>query len=132
MFEKRGRVVIRPSDGQSLSADEVLEAALDAGALDVYEEEDGTHSVLTEFADTAAVSDALATSLRAEIASSDIIYDANEDTKAALSCDDDVASVIDFLDKLQEFSEVQAVHINAAKGDAGEEAWAELQRRLRA
>ena len=55
MFDRRGQIVV---DGERHDEDTVMEAALEAGALDV-ESEEGAYTVLTEVADFTAVQDGL-------------------------------------------------------------------------
>ncbi|HEX2204314.1 MAG TPA: YebC/PmpR family DNA-binding transcriptional regulator [Longimicrobium sp.] len=55
MFDRRGQITI---DGARYDEETVMEAALEAGALDV-ESEEGTFTVLTEVTDFNAVQDAL-------------------------------------------------------------------------
>ena len=55
MFDRRGQITI---DGEKYDEETVIEAALEAGALDV-ESDEGTYTVLTEVADFTAVQDAL-------------------------------------------------------------------------
>ncbi|HEU0299542.1 MAG TPA: YebC/PmpR family DNA-binding transcriptional regulator [Longimicrobium sp.] len=55
MFDRRGQITI---DGEKYDEDTVMEAALEAGALDV-ESDEGVHTVYTEVADFNAVQDAL-------------------------------------------------------------------------
>lgn len=129
MFEKRGQIVLTAQE-KAISADDVLEAALEAGALDVSEGSGGRHIIFTEPSSTSAVADALAASLGGEIANLDIVYSPNEDTMVGISDDVDASTVTAFLDALQDVSEVQAVHTNAAKGGMSDETWAELQRRV--
>ncbi len=55
MFDRRGQITI---DADKHDEETVMEAALEAGAIDV-ESEDGVHTVTTEVADFSAVQDAL-------------------------------------------------------------------------
>jgi YebC/PmpR family DNA-binding regulatory protein len=55
MFDRRGQIEV---DGERYDEETVMEAALEAGALDV-ESEEGTFTVLTEVADFTAVQDGL-------------------------------------------------------------------------
>ncbi|KAF2097075.1 YebC-like protein [Rhizodiscina lignyota] len=130
LFEKQGKVVLK--QGESIAtADEVLEQALDAGALDILEGEDSTHIVFTEPAATVAVSQSLSSSLNMEIASADIVWTPNEDTKVSFANSEEGENFSQFLDKLQEMSEVLAIHANIARsGVLSDEEWTDLQRRV--
>lgn len=129
MFEKKGRIVLR-AGGKALTADEVLESALESGALDTYEEGDGRHVVLTEPSSTFAISQSLAASLDAEIEASDIIWKPNEDTTALVGSDKDALALTEVLASIQEQPDVLAVYANIAKGAVSEPNWAELQSRI--
>lgn len=125
MFEKKGRIRFAKKDGVGL--DEVLEPALDAGALDVVEDEDGSVVVYTDPAQTVATGEALSKDAGLDIADSEILYDPNEDTLVPVD-DETVASNLGrFLDLLGEVNELQGVYLNWTKGSINEEVWAELQ-----
>lgn len=129
LFEKRGRVVFEKKDGVGL--DEVLEPALEAGALDVDEDADGRLLVVTEPGGTRAVGDAMTSALGLQIATSDIVWDPNGDTKVGLSDEDMAQDLSSFVDELQDKeSSVQAVSMNVAQGSLKEELWRELQSRI--
>jgi len=124
MFEKKGRIRIEKKEGVGI--DEVLEPAVDAGALDVVEDEDGSVIVYTDPAQTTATAAALTKDAGLDIADSEIIYDPNEDTLAPLD-DEAVSSLGRFLDLLGEVSELQGVYLNWTKGTINDDVWAELQ-----
>lgn len=125
MFEKKGRIILRQKEG--MGVDEVLEPALEAGVLDVMDDEEGRIILFTEPADMKSTAEKLAKELDMEIEESEIIYDPNEDTKVPL--DDEAAAKVmsKFLDDLQELQGVQGVYINSSKGSISEEVWEELR-----
>ncbi|EOD52538.1 putative duf28 domain-containing protein [Neofusicoccum parvum UCRNP2] len=123
MFEKKGLVVFKEKEGWG--ADEMLEPALDAGALDV-EVEEGAILVYTDPAGTKAAAESIAATTGLEIASMDIIWDPNEDTKVAMEGGEKVESISKFFDQLKEVGGVQAVYWNATQGNVEDGAWAEL------
>ncbi|KAF2640816.1 DUF28-domain-containing protein, partial [Massarina eburnea CBS 473.64] len=125
MFEKKGRITFAPKDG--VGVDEVLEPALDAGALDVIEDEEGRVVLYVEPAQTKSTGEALAQSLGIEIAQNEIIYDANEETKVALDANEVAHGLGNLLDALSEINGMQGVYLNWAKGAIDEGPWAELQ-----
>ncbi|KAF2826542.1 YebC-like protein [Ophiobolus disseminans] len=126
MFEKKGRIILHKKDG--VGADEVLEAALDAGVLDVVEDEQGRVVLFTEPARTKTTAETLAKQLQMEVEESDIIYDPNEDTKVALDDEEAAAKLNAFLDELQEVQGIQGVYMNWSKGSGlPEELWDELR-----
>jgi YebC/PmpR family DNA-binding regulatory protein len=126
MFEKKGRIILQRKDG--VGADEVLEAALDAGALDVAEDEQGRVVLFTEPAQTKTTAETLAKALDMEIEESEIIYDPNEDTKVPVEDEEAAAKLNDFLDELLEVQGVQGVYMNWARGSGvSEELWEEMR-----
>ncbi|PVH99364.1 YebC-like protein [Periconia macrospinosa] len=125
MFEKKGRIRFEKKEGAGV--DDILEPALDAGALDVLEDEEGHVVVYTDPAQTVATGEALAREAGFDMAESDIIFDPNHDTLVAL---DDEAAARDlgkFLDLLADVSGLQGVYLNWSKGAINEDLWAELQ-----
>jgi transcriptional/translational regulatory protein YebC/TACO1 len=131
LFQKRGRLQFE-KDERNLSVDEVLDEAIEAGAEDVETDEDGNIVVWVEPSKTTSAAEALSKSLNMKVSSSDIIWDANEDTKVALDSGDAVKALTEFLDQLQENSGVQGVYSNLAQGSIADDAWAELQSKFAA
>ncbi|KAF2491331.1 YebC-like protein [Lophium mytilinum] len=127
LFEKKGRIVFQ--EKENVGVEEVLSPALDCGALDVLENEDGKVVVFTETNDTKGTAHALAAELGIEIESSDIIWDPNAETKVELESVDAAKNLRSFLDELQEVSEVQGVYMNLSRGSLDEELWADLRDR---
>lgn len=129
LFQKKGRVVFEKKDG--LDMDQALDAALEAEASDVEEDEDGRLVVSTEPGETKVVGEALAKSLGLEIARSEIMWQPNEETKISLPDEDAAQELSLFVDELQEMEDtVQAVSMNVAQGSLATETWKELQSRL--
>ena len=123
MFEKK----------EGVDVDAVLEQALEAGALDVLEDADGNVVVLTEPNETKATGETLAAALKLNIATSELIWDANEETRIQLEDSSAAEALSKFVDQLQEKeSSVSGVYLNVAQGSADEGAWADLQSRITA
>lgn len=125
MFEKKGRIILRQKEG--MGADEVLEPALEAGVLDVMEDEEGRVVLFTEPAQTKTTAETLAKELDMEIEESEIIYDPNEDTKVPLDSEEAATQLCKVLDQLQEVQGVHGVYINWAKGTISDDLWEELR-----
>ena len=125
LFEKRGRIILRKSGG--LVLDDVLEPALDAGALDAIEDAEGRIILFTEPAYTKSTAETLTKKYKLEIEETEIIWDPNADTKAALNDEEAAKKFGEFLEKLQEVMGVQGVYMNWTKGAISDEIWAELQ-----
>jgi len=92
MFERRGRVLFDNGDGHDgsgaghgvTSEDEVLEQAIEAGALDVEHEESGgerVFAVSTEPAEMASVADALSGAFGRQPRSRELVWAAKEDAR---------------------------------------------------
>jgi YebC/PmpR family DNA-binding regulatory protein len=105
MFDRRGQITI---DGERYDEETVMEAALDAGALDV-ESEEGIFTVLTEVADFAAVQDALrAKGIEWESGELGMVP---KNTVAVAGSDAD--QLVKLLELLEDLDDVQKVHTNA-------------------
>lgn len=133
LFSKKGKIVFEKKEG--VGADEVFEAALEVGALDVEEDGEGRVVVFTETGDTKAAGETLSKDLGLDISVSEIIWDANEDTRVELESEDTVAMLLDFVDKIEgkEGGSVTGVYMNVGPGEKlNEDAWSELMGRLSA
>ena len=131
MFEKKGRIILQKKEG--LNVDDVLEPALEAGALDILEDDEGRIVLFTEPTETKTTIETLAQTLDIEIEENEIIYDPNEDTKVALEDESAVKSLIKFIDQLQEINagSIQGVYTNGIKGpNIDESLWEELQNKV--
>ncbi|KXT01563.1 hypothetical protein AC578_6326 [Pseudocercospora eumusae] len=129
LFTKKGVITFEKKHG--LGVEEVLEAALEAGAIDVEQDEDGRVVVTSQPEELRSVGDAVSAALDLPIATSKIIFDPNEDTKVGVQNEEAAGEIVEFLDELQEKeSSVQAVAINIAQGDLSPEAWKELVTRI--
>jgi YebC/PmpR family DNA-binding regulatory protein len=129
LFEKKGRIVFDQKDGVGL--DEVMDPALEAGATDVDELEDGSVVVFTAPEETKTVGEAVSAALGTQIKTSDIIWDPNEDTKTVIPSEDAAEGLADFVDiMMEEESTVHAISMNVAQGAVSAESWKALQTRL--
>lgn len=126
LFDKKGEIVFKAKQG--VGVDEILESAVEAGALDLEDGPEGQLIVYTELNATKAVADKLSGEFGLDVESSEIIWDPN--TEVDLDCDDSATKLISVIDRLKDISEVQAVYINAAQGTTSEELWDQLQSRV--
>lgn len=94
LFDRRGKIVFEKT--RDLSDEEVLEQAIEAGALDVHVEEDGRIVVLTEPTQTTSIAGVLAASLGLKAESSEFIWDAKVESKVVV----DSASIASRIDDL--------------------------------
>lgn len=129
LFQKRGRVVFE-KDERGLGIDDVLDDAIEAGADDVEDDEDGNIVIWTEPSLTTATAEALVKRLDLKTQSSEIVWDANEDTKVKLNTEDEVQALGKLVEALQDSTNVQGVFVNAARGDVDDETWGFLEDRV--
>lgn len=129
MFEKKGKIIL--ANKENVGLDEIFLPALDAGATDVFQDEDGRWVVLTEPADTNKIAESIAKALDMEIVESEIIFDPNEDYKVPLD-DEGAAKELSerFLDKLQDVQGINGVYMNWTQGTISDEIWEELSRKV--
>jgi len=121
LFTKKGRIAFE-KDERGLTVDDVLDEAIEAGAEDVEEGEDGEIVVWTEAGNTTATALALKESLGLKVETSDVIWDKNEET--GVEIDEEAArSMTSLLDALEDNSEVQNVYANVLQGKLSEEIW---------
>lgn len=111
LFERKGKVVFEKKDG--VSVDEVLDQAIEAGAMDVDMEENGRLVVETEPSEISAVAQRLSESLGVKVESSDTIYDPKEDTMVSLE-EEKMADLEDLIAQIEEEPSVQEVYTNVA------------------
>ena len=109
LFENQGQILL---DAVELEFDEVFEAAVDAGALDV-EEADGQISVLTGPTDLDAVRRALV-GAGFEVKQSDLIRVA---TNPVTASDRESAALLRLIDALEELDDVRQVESNLELSD---------------
>jgi YebC/PmpR family DNA-binding regulatory protein len=105
MFDRRGQIAI---DGERYDEEQVMEAALEAGALDV-ESGDGGYTVLTEVADFTAVQDALRAK-GIEWAEAELAMVPKTEVRVEGG---DAAQLVKLIDLLEELDDVQKVYTNA-------------------
>jgi len=111
LFEKRGRVVFERREG--VGVDDVLEVALEAGALDVWEDEEGRIVVDTETSALKAVEAAITEAHNLQVSSSETTWLPNDDTKIADVGEEPLNQLLRLQDELHEYPAVQAIYMNA-------------------
>lgn len=144
-FARRGRVIFDETDAEDglnpddpITADDILEDAIEAGAEDVEtDEDDGSIVVWTPPLQTGAVVNAIAASAfgdRLAVRSADTIWAVNEDTRAPLAAGhgrgDDLGRLVELVASLRAYPDVKAVYANATQGEAPAEIWQQLEQDL--
>ncbi len=105
MFDRRGQITV---DGEKYGEEQVMEAALEAGALDV-ESQDGVFTILSEVSDFNAVQDALREKgIEWEDAELAMIPKTEVRVEGP-----DAVQLVKLLDLLEELDDVQKVYTNA-------------------
>ena len=110
MFEKKGRVCFQQQD--RLGEEEVLEEAIEAGALDVGME-DGRIVVETLPEDVSRVAEKLKEVLKLDVESAEIVFDPNEANVVELSEDQD-ADVQKIVGLIEDEPSFQSMYLNAS------------------
>lgn len=130
-FSRVGRVVFEKGES-GLDVDQIMDDAIEAGAEDLENDADGNIVVWTQPTGTMQVCKAIGDKFGLKILSSDIIWNANEDTKAKLdaSSEQELNSFVELLEALREYPEIQAVYSNVAKGEMSDEEWARIEDNL--
>ena len=129
LFERKGRIVFE-KDERNLGMTEVLDDAIEAGAQDIELDGDENIVVWTEPNETIATATALGEKLGLKIQSSDVIWDANEETKVSIKSEDTAKSLLAFVEALRDNPNVQGVYANVGQGTISDEAWEDLHCRL--
>ncbi len=106
MFDKKGQIMVEKSD--SIDSDELMMIALDAGALDFNEEEEG-YEIITSPEDFSAVREAIS---QANILIADAEVNMIPQTYTSLTDEDDVKKMMKLLDLLDADDDVKNVYHN--------------------
>ncbi|KAI6250751.1 hypothetical protein HI914_00459 [Erysiphe necator] len=127
LFNRKGKLVFEKSD-KIRGLDDVLDAAIDAGAEDVDTMGDDSIVIWTEPSKTFSTLEQLQSVLDLKVKSSEIIWDANRDTVIPLRDIDElkINHLLDLVDELQEYPDVQGVFANVSKGTLSDDQWTEL------
>lgn len=115
LFEKRGRSIFMPKDG--VGVDEVFESALELGALDVEEGDEGRIVVDTEVESTKTAEKQIAEDLKLEIDSSETVWHPNADTQVEEMEEAVYTSLAKLQEELEDYDDVRAVYSNVVFTD---------------
>lgn len=128
-FSRLGRVVFEKGTS-GLDVDQIMDDAIEAGAEDLENDADGNIVVWTQPTGTMQVCQAVGGKFKLKILSSDIVWTANEDTKAKLDGSVELVNFTELLEALREYPEVQAIYSNVTRGDMSDEDWARIEDNL--
>lgn len=128
LFKKKGRVAFDRSE-EGLGVDEILDDAIEAGAEDVETGEDGGIVVWTEPSMAYSAAEALSKKHGLKIASTDIIWDPNQETQIEI-LEENVETLGAFLDALQDNPTIQGVYANVSQGTLSEDMYSTLREKL--
>ncbi|KAI9885476.1 MAG: hypothetical protein M1823_002705 [Watsoniomyces obsoletus] len=129
MFTKRGRIIFDPGE-QDLTADDVLDEALEAGAEEIEDDENGSIMVLTEPSKTASVESTLQAKFQLKVRETGIVWVPSQDMLVQALSEGTVNKLCAFIDELRRESSVQNISMNVAQGSLKEDVWTQLQSRL--
>jgi transcriptional/translational regulatory protein YebC/TACO1 len=110
LFEKKGRIVFQKKEG--ISADDILDEAVEAGALDVDTDDDDQIIVDTHPSEVSDVAQKIVKALGFSIERSSIVHVPKPETTVSVE-DKDAEEVENVINLLEEDPSVQDVYINA-------------------
>jgi len=110
LFEKKGRIHFEEQN--KIGIDEALEEAIEAGALDIIEEE-GNLVVETPPTELSAIAGRLQESLNIRVEKSEVVYVPNNETMVPLT-DEQAREIQPTLDALEADPSCQALYLNAS------------------
>lgn len=110
LFEKKGRIVFQKKEG--ISADDILDEAVEAGALDVDTDDDDQIVVDTHPSEVSDVAQKIVKAFGFSIERSSIVHVPKPETTMSVE-DKDAEEVENVINLLEEDPSVQDVYINA-------------------
>ncbi|EPS28605.1 hypothetical protein POX_f07685 [Penicillium oxalicum] len=110
LFEKKGRVVMEKKD--DINADDFLDPAIEAGAMDINTDEDGRLVLLTDPSETKRVGEAFTKMTGLTIEELEIFWDPNQETLVELP-EEHVKAIEDVLSSLRDDPSVQDIYLNS-------------------
>lgn len=153
-FRRAGRVVFAPGGGDGaaeggegggggdappatapVGVEDVMDAAIEAGAEDLEADEEGNIVVWTGPGGTSQIVGALgggpSAAFDLKVLSSAIVWTPVEETRAPVDSAEEVGKIADLAAALRENPDVQAIYSNATRGEGvSEEEWARLDGEL--
>lgn len=131
LFDRKGKIVFEKNE-KIRDIDDILDAAIEAGAEDVGAERDNDDNsivVWTEPSNTFSTLQILQSNLNLKVIDSSIIWDAKKNTIAPLDNVEEakVKCLLDLVEALDKNPDVQGVFANVAQGSMPEDQWYQLR-----
>ncbi|KAK6193061.1 alpha 1,2 mannosyltransferase [Pestalotiopsis sp. IQ-011] len=125
LFTRLGRIVLALPGGHDF--DSVFMQAVEAGAEDVEQDDEGNVVIWTQPSATHQVAQNLSAALQqAEIVTSDIIWKPSEET-VKLQDERVATQLAEFLAAVRDNDDVQAVYANVEQGEISNEVWSSIE-----
>jgi len=128
-FTRRGRVVFEKND-KGIDVDQIMDDAIEAGAEDLGNDEDGNIVVWTEPTETMHLCKTIASKFGLKVLESDIIWQPNEDTMAKLDASEAQVEFRKLLKDIRSLPDVQAIYSNVTRGAISDEEWDKIEEYL--
>lgn len=113
LFEKKGRVVMEKNEG--LNADDYLDQAIEAGAMDLTMDDTGRLVVYTDPSETKRVGETFSKLSGFPIEELEIFWDPNKDTLVEVQDESQAKVLEDLLSTLREDPSVQDIYVNTTE-----------------
>ncbi|KAI5860536.1 YebC-like protein [Durotheca rogersii] len=126
LFTRQGRVLLEGRDGDF---DDVLMKALEAGADDVEQDENGDIVLWTQPNMTHQAAQNMSKALSTEVLGADIVWTPTAD-KIKLDDEEEATAIGKFLLDLRAHADVQGIYANAERGAVSEDTWRTIEEYL--
>ncbi|OOQ90253.1 DUF28 domain protein [Penicillium brasilianum] len=113
LFEKKGRVVLEKKDDSN--ADDFLDPAIEAGAMDISTDDKGRLVLLTDPSETKSVGEAFVKLSGLTIEELEMFWDPNQETLVELQDEEQVKALEDLLGSLRDDPSVQDIYLNTTE-----------------
>ena len=124
-FERRGRVVFEKGES-GLDVDDIMEDAIEAGAEDLENDQEGNIVVWCDPSSTSNISKTVGPKFNLKIIESGIVWRANEETMVPLDSSEEFEKFLELLETLKDYPDVQAIWSNVAKGNMDDDEWTRI------
>ncbi|ETS72889.1 hypothetical protein PFICI_15396 [Pestalotiopsis fici W106-1] len=124
LFTRLGRTILTLPDGCDFDA--VFMQAVEAGAEDAEQDDEGNVVIWTQPNATHQVAQSLSAALQADIITSDIIWKPSEDT-VKLQDQGVATQLAEFLSAVRDNDDVQAIYANVEQGEISNDVWSSIE-----